>query len=373
MSYETRYKEMQGASGGIMGFASDLNGFATRLSTIRSQMQSTSALAHFRSAVGNRANAVRALSSTSSKAGKCLDSAREEYLSGEKKAHGAIAKTTLPSGFVSAVGVGAVVCTGATATNSSTVKSDWWDKIKAGAKAAYSTGAKAVKAGSNVVSKIKKEIGSGGRFEGAWKAVTSTTKLVSGAILLTTSVATFNPIGMAYGANMLISSGHDLYQISEGNYNKVGDLDLLKSAVTKTTEAAGVVAGAGIGYLVGGAEGAKTGATIGKSAGSKLGSIAYTAGGIYASASVGKTVVGNATISELTKVPVYDSVKDISKAIDAVAKDEFAGYVAGKFVGESIGDYIKSDPDMPKELDVFNEVLKKGGEKIAEGLGNSLK
>ena len=239
-------------------------------------------------------------------------------------------------------------------------------------KTAYNVGSKAVQVAGNVASRIQQEIGPGGRFEAAWKAVVTTTKLIGGATLLATSVATGNPLGIVYGANLLINASADLWNINKGDLDKVGKTNVLKTAMKTSGEVIGENLGAGIGYIVGGDEGARTGATIGKSAGSKAGSFLYHAGEIYAVASVGKTVVsGNKTVSELTKIGSYEATKKVIEGVDAVAKDEVVGWVAGQAVSKFTGDYIKKDTDMQKELDVFNEVVEKGGEKVAEELGKA--
>ncbi|MDR2591055.1 MAG: hypothetical protein LBC71_08745 [Oscillospiraceae bacterium] len=237
---------------------------------------------------------------------------------------------------------------------------------------AKNVGKKAVIATKNVVSAIKDEIGPGGRFEGVLKAVVTTTKIISAATLVAVSVATLpvNPmavLGIIYGVNALIGAGADLYHIDKGNYEKVGDSNILKTGLKTMGGAVGTGVGASVGYIVGGAEGAKTGATIGKSAGSMIGSIVYTAGEIYTTASVGKTVIaGSKTVSELTKPRTYETLKDVIKGVDAISKGEFASFAAGKIVDEYVGDYINKNTEPGDINSMYNELLKKSGEKVAE-------
>ena len=236
-------------------------------------------------------------------------------------------------------------------------KSNWWDNFKSGANDVYNVGKNAVRATGKVVSKIQEEIGSGGRLEGAWAAVKTTTKVIGASVLIATSAASIvlgNPmgvLGVVYGVNALIGAGSDLYHIDRGNYDKVGSVNLLKTGVQKAGEVVGENLGAGIGYIVGGDEGARTGATIGKSAGSVVGTVAYTAGGIYAAVSVGNTVVrassgniqnslsvGNTDftkMSQLTKFPkAYSYSKDTIEFVDAVASGNIISYATGKVAGE---------------------------------------
>lgn len=411
--YSIKYRDLLNQADSLQSIGITLASFEGRLNSIANAMDGRdSSMATLKTQLRNAAKSVPLLSNKVISCSAGVSSITAIYLNEEKTIHNNIAqvKSVTAGSMVGNAAVGAVIGTvglrtGATVVSTKTTKASWWDKatsgIKSGAKAVYNVGIKDVKARVEVYSKaisvIQKELGSGGHLEGAWKAVASTTKFVSGAFLFTVSVATLNPLGIAYGANMLISSGHDLHQISKGNYDKVGDLNILKTFMQKTGEVVGENLGAGIGYIVGGDEGVRTGATIGKSAGSMVGSIAYTVGEIYAVASVGKTVVcaksgsiNNAlyvkgseytTIKELTKLPeAYKTAEKIIGAVDAIAEDNILGYIIGEVADglsntkygkhglstEAIKDIIKGSGSSVDKAGLADEVIKKGFKEIMD-------
>ena len=385
--YNVKYKDLQKQATSLQSIGKTLASFESKLNSIANAMDGRdSSMASLKTQIKNSAKQLPSLSNRLTSGGAAVSSISALYLSEEKLAYGnltQVKKVTMGmvagSGAVGALilATGVAVVSGATVVNTKNVKSFLWNRIKDRATATYNAGVNVVKTTNNVVSWIKDKIGPDGKYEGVWKAVTTTTKLITGATLLATSVATGNPLGIIYGANMLISASADLYYIDKGNLDKVGKTDILKSAMKTGGEVIGENFGAGIGYIIGGDEGARTGATIGKSAGSTVGSIVYTVGGIYAAASVGKTVVsGNKTVSELTKISSYSATKKVIEGADAIAKGEIVGFVAGEVVGKYADDYIESDRNIPKDnydLNVYNEVVKKSGEKAAEELAKPKK
>jgi len=353
MKYNIKYKTMETAVADISIVTRNLENYGQRLGKVKTVIGSLPSLENLQGSINSRVITISNIVGASIRTGKCLDNVRVEYINAELRA----------KQFINGLSKKAV---GAAAVGVVKVRSFAWDLIKKRALVRYNAGVKAVKAAKNVSSKIKGWIGPGGRYEGAWKAVTTTVKLITGAALLATSVATGNVLGAVYGANMLIGAGADMYNINRKEYDKVGKTNLLKTAAEINGQMYGVVIGAGVGYVVGGRDGARTGATIGKSVGSAVGTVAYTAGEIYAVASVGKTVIGKNTVSELTNPKSYKYAKEGIEFVDSVAKGETASWATGKIVGEAAKDYVKNDLEMPKGLDLYNEIVIKSGEKIAE-------
>jgi len=386
MRYYTKYKNIENAIADFSTAATAFSGYTNRLNNVKSALGSFPSFQNYRSSVNERSSMLSTISKSSTNVGKCLENIRIGYISAEQLSHRSLSKTVERK-----VGKGL------------NVKSFIVSRIKNRIITAYKIGIGAVKTTKKVTSKIRGWIGPGGRYEGAWKAVTSTTKLITGAVLLATSVATGNPLGVIYGANMLINAGADLYNIDKKRYDKVGKTNVLKKVMVTGGEMKGAVAGTAIGYVIGGKEGAKTGAKIGKSVGSKVGSVAYHAGEIYAVASVGKTVVkskpGNinnalsvkghdyTTIKELTKLPnSYKYTKEAIDFVDAVAKDEVASYATGKIISgaskelssvnygkhglsEDAMKEVLKNPSSAIETDVvglIDEVARKGASEIGK-------
>ncbi len=365
--YNVKYRDLQNQTASLQSIAKTLASFESRLNSIVNAMDGrNSSMASLKTQIKNAAKQIPTLTNQLNSGSTAISSISAVYLTEEKLTYsnitqiknvtmGLLIESAVVGALINTTGVD--VYTGATVANTNTTKASWWDKVKGGATAVYNVGKKAVQATGKIVSKIQEEIGLGGRFEGTWAAVKTTTKVIGSSVLIATSVASLalgNPtgvLGVVYGVNSLIGASADLYHIDKGNYDKVGKINLLKTGMQKAGEMVGENLGAGIGYIIGGDEGARTGATIGKSAGSVVGTIAYTAGGIYAAASVGNTVVrsnsGNITnslvvkgteytkISKLTKLPkTYNNTKEVIDFVDAVVKNEIPSYVTGKFIGE---------------------------------------
>jgi hypothetical protein len=267
-------------------------------------------------------------------------------------------------------------------------KASWWSKAGSGVassaknvfnfgksavvgagRVVYNVGKGAIKATGDVISVIKTEISPGGRFEGVWKAVVTTTKIISAAaftVCAIVSIPATGPVGVlgaVYGLNSLIGAGADAWNIDQGNYDKVGKVNPLKTTLQKTSEIAGAGIGTGVGYLVGGAEGAKTGATIGKATGSVVGTLAYEAGKIYTGVKVGSTVISDSN-------DVYSKMKDVMKIANA---SKAYGYTekAVKWINNPAEEVISVV--VPKGMTETEEMVEKATKKIIEKIVKPIK